>query len=697
MTEIYGLPISFRFSEEKDTVVWLSTSRADYSSLVDKLYTARQLVIVIVPGWSGADWFGKLVRYTTHAWHIGDDVACLADFRFDSLDRITVSAMPNDSDCAKAIESCRPLSRLSVEFKGDFRGKVVPSQFDADFLSAMSEGATDSALRHAVIRQLKGGFVSGYRGGAYYQRDYSASLPPKEAEKVFAKMMKEVSKGYCLGPFSRCPFPNQWSRAQAFICQQFLIPKHKLVPNGEFRLIGNRSFPLLRSFNDLVARQDATKFIPNYEYFTFRKFLDQIARLGQNTLVSLFDVRDAYKNCRMRADQLWQQVYKVNDKYFVDLGGMFGSRNAGDAWNIVMELIIASIRHHGQLKELNYFVDNGENCTPPSKGQPDNARATREYGYILWFLEKAKVPYHEAQAPATKVKFLGWIVDTVAMTVAAPPERMAQLKAIAKLRGRDITARTCQSVAGVMEFLASVLTFLKAPAGWMQKRATEIVNGNEECNDDFRQRFSYYMVYVCGVLEGWNGTTPIRRLDWGTPDLEIYADASGTHGFGAIATGAKVFTMGKWTGEEMAQAFILKASSSTYLEVMAICIAIATFAGANSRISVTSDSQSAIYILQKKYCKGSDDIQSKILATDRWLLERGIEVCYKHIPREDANIRTVDSLSKGMVGRHQVYVWLGPFALGGIWLEADRVKKTPLNQLLVSPPADKSAKTQMSS
>ena len=220
-------------------------------------------------------------------------------------------------------------------------------------------------------------------------------------------MMKEVSKGYCLGPFSRCPFPNQWSRAQAFICQQFLIPKHKLVPNDEFRLIGNRSFPLLRSFNDLVARQDATKFIPNYEYFTFRKFLDQIARLGQNTLVSLFDVRDAYKNCRMRADQLWQQVYKVNDKYFVDLGGMFGSRNAGDAWNIVMELIIASIRHHGQLKELNYFVDNGENCTPPSKGQPDNARATREYGYILWFLEKAKVPYHEAQDPATKVKFLG--------------------------------------------------------------------------------------------------------------------------------------------------------------------------------------------------------------------------------------------------------------------------------------------------
>ena len=51
-------------------------------------------------------------------------------------------------------------------------------------------------------------------------------------------------------------------------------------------------------------------------------------------------------------------MYKVEGKYFVDLGGMFGSRNAGDAWNLVMELVVASIRFRGNLRELNYFVDN---------------------------------------------------------------------------------------------------------------------------------------------------------------------------------------------------------------------------------------------------------------------------------------------------------------------------------------------------
>ena len=149
-------------------------------------------------------------------------------------------------------------------------------------------------------------------------------------------------------------------------------------------MIGNKSFPVRRSFNDLVDRLDCKSFMPDYQYFTFQKFLSQVSRLGKNTLISLFDVKDAYKHCRMRPDQLWQQVYRVGDSYFVDLGGTFGSRNAGDAWNRVMELIVSSMRHHGSLKELNYFVDNGENCTPPlDSNTPDWRRARDEFKFII--------------------------------------------------------------------------------------------------------------------------------------------------------------------------------------------------------------------------------------------------------------------------------------------------------------------------
>lgn len=684
--EAYGLPVTFKADSGIHSILWIATRRADYSSLVESLYLERRLVIMIVPGWLDAVWFGKLIRYTTHMWHIGDSVVgCIADFRYSNLDRIAVSDMPTAEECAKALMTVRPLLQIKMEHNGEFRDQVVLPPFDADFLERISEGATHDDLRRLVIGQMRTGFVSGYRGGARYQRDFSAKLAPVEEKRAMDKMIKEVKKGYCLGPFAQCPFPNTWAREQAYISQQFLRPKHKLIAGGEYRLIGNRSFPIGRSFNDLVPRCDATKFIAGYEYFTFRKFLDQLARLGRYTLVSLFDVRDAYKNCRMRADQLWQQIYHVGGMYFIDLGGMFGSRNAGDSWNLVMELIVASIRHNGKLRELNYFVDNGENCTPPVNGKPDMKRARREYEYIIWFLEKAKVPYHEAQGPATKVRFLGWLVDTDAMTVSAPPERMEQIRSMLKFRGAKVSVRVCRSVAGILEFLASVLTFLKAPAGWMQKRAAAMVNGTESCDSGFQERFETYVRYIYSVLNDWNGTTSIRHFSWREKtDWTIYVDASGVHGYGAMVVESKLFTMGKWSTEDLECAFRLKTNSSTFLEVMAICIAIVTFAPKSSCVSIVSDSQSAVYILQKKYCKGSDEIQGRIVATDRWLLECGVNVVYRHVLRQDANIQIVDSLSKGSVGSHMTIHVVGSFTIGGIWLEADRVQKTPLNHLLVS-------------
>src|SRR5690606_10294402 len=122
-------------------------------------------------------------------------------------------------------------------------------------------------------------------------------------------MEKEVKKGHCVGPFDQCPFPNQWCGMQAVICRQFFIPKHKLIKSNEVRLIGDKSCPDKRAFNDLVTRRDCKAFIPDYEYIACQMFLAKVAQAGKFSLISLFDVKDAYKHCRVRHDHLWQQAY----------------------------------------------------------------------------------------------------------------------------------------------------------------------------------------------------------------------------------------------------------------------------------------------------------------------------------------------------------------------------------------------------
>ena len=138
-----------------------------------------------------------------------------------------------------------------------------------------------------------------------------------------AKIEKDCEKGFCLGPFKECPFPSQWCDKQAYICQIFFRPKHKFINDGQSRMICNKSFPPGRSFNDLVERRDTCVFNKDYKYFTFQAFLDQVRRCGRNSLIALFDVKDAYKNCRMRPDQLWQQCYRIGTDYYVDLGGTY--------------------------------------------------------------------------------------------------------------------------------------------------------------------------------------------------------------------------------------------------------------------------------------------------------------------------------------------------------------------------------------
>ena len=172
----------------------------------------------------------------------------------------------------------------------------------------MSEGIVPDTIRSIVIDGINHGFRTGYRRGHYFCRDYSLKMNHDKEKLALKRLKAEVEKGFCLGP-KQCPFPNAWSNAQPIICQLFFRPKHKWRDDNQFRLIGNKSYPTHGSFNDLIARADCKQFIPNYSYFTFHDFIMSLERLGRNTLMSLFDVKDAFKNCRIRPDDLWA-IYK---------------------------------------------------------------------------------------------------------------------------------------------------------------------------------------------------------------------------------------------------------------------------------------------------------------------------------------------------------------------------------------------------
>src|ERR1700722_15810956 len=177
-------------------------------------------------------------------------------------------------------------------------------------------------MRTEVLKSLREGFKSGYRGAGHFLRNFSGKFTPEDEKMALEAMDKETKKGLCIGPFNICSFPNTWCKQQAMVCKMFFRDKHKFIKDGKKRLIGNKSFPVGRSFNDLVPRQDSKAFIHDYEYFTFGDLLKEIRKAGKNCLISSFDVKDASKNCKMATSDLWQQVYEIQGKV-AGGGGLF--------------------------------------------------------------------------------------------------------------------------------------------------------------------------------------------------------------------------------------------------------------------------------------------------------------------------------------------------------------------------------------
>lgn len=312
---------------------------------------SKVIAMIVAPFWTQHRWFGVLAGFATHCWILqqedetflplstshseGKGVApwqvglWICDFRKKSSLQLIFKEFPTIAKCLSISKQKSLLKEIKEVFGNDIRPEVSKSPFNAKFLDEVSKGVVPDDMREVVISSLKQGFKRGLGS--------CKSLPAEEERKIFEKMEKEVKKGFCLGPFDQCPFPSKWCDKQAIICMLFFRPKHKFTDDGLFRLIAHRSFPEGISFNDLIERKDSSAFIPNYKYFTVRDFIQLLAKLGKGTLIK------TYKQCRMAEGELWQQVYKVGKKFFIDLGGMFGSRNAGDAWNLLMELMMSSL------------------------------------------------------------------------------------------------------------------------------------------------------------------------------------------------------------------------------------------------------------------------------------------------------------------------------------------------------------------
>lgn len=212
----------------------------------------------------------------------------------------------------------------------------------------------------------------------------------------------------------------------------------------------------------------------------------------------------------------------------------------------------------------------------------------------------------------------------------------------------------------------------------------EIKRDRSKLDDDFKARFHSFSGYLKMLMAAWDGKVSLSSSrSTGTPTCIIAADASGKYGKGAMCVTSSQYAMAKWTSCDIKIATKTRAVSSTVLEMMNIADAIATFARGGDSVLIFSDSEGAVRALQKKYLRGSKEIQAIIVRLDLFILRSGINVVFKFIEREDPWIQICDSLSRDTVFICSYGDVVGSKNVGGLWVEADSVQKSSKATLLV--------------
>jgi len=136
-----------------------------------------------------------------------------------------------------------------------------------------------------------------------------------------------------------------------------------------------------------------------------------------------------------------------------------------------METILQAARYWCKVTLLDCYVDNTVLVTPAIHSKLNVSQAQSDFTNVMDFMNQAGVPIHEILTPSTGMKLLGWIFNTETMQISCPPERLKWIDDSITAAGKECNLKTLQSAAGVLEFLAQALPFLRAPLGWLHRMA----------------------------------------------------------------------------------------------------------------------------------------------------------------------------------------------------------------------------------
>ena len=144
------------------------------------------------------------------------------------------------------------------------------------------------------------------------------------------------------------------------------------------------------------------------------------------------------------------------------------------------------------------------------------------------------VAEEKTMGPSTLLPLLGIELDSEGLQLRLPPEKLEELRQLVGSwrKRKGFSKRELQSLAGYLNHACKVVRpgrrFLRRIFSLMSQfgRQDHIIR----LNGAFRADLEWWRIFV----DSWNGISMMLKESWQTPGVEIWSDASGSWGCGAL-------------------------------------------------------------------------------------------------------------------------------------------------------------------
>ena len=479
------------------------------------------------------------------------------------------------------LDACRPMVPIHLPLGAEVHCPLPWREWDRSLATH-----PDQRFRHYITEGLRYGFRVGFDYHHRCQpsrRNMASALEQPQVIRDYLAV--ECSEGRVLGPLDPLALP------QVHVSRFGVIPKGN---TGKWRLIVDMSSPDGQSVNDGICES-----LCSLSYVTVGDAAQAVVAKGRGALMAKVDVKSAYRNVPIHPHDRWLMGMLWEGSLFIDTALPFGLRSAPKIFTAVADAVEWIVRQEGVDFTIHYLDDY------LVVGAPASQESAEALSTLLGGFECLGLPVamDKLEGPWSRLTFLGFELDSSTLEIRLP---QAKLREIPRLISTWVGRKSCsrkelESLVGQLGHASRVV----APGKTFMRQLFELLAGVRQAHHHIRLNAAFRsdLLWWATFLDTWNGVAMMQSYSRSQPAHQVWTDASGHFGCGAVCPTSGAWLQLPWPQSPPRGALRLQEESILLQELIPIILACAIWGPRwqGSLVVVHCDNMGAVSVVNAGY------------------------------------------------------------------------------------------------